>query len=190
MWVSGYIISGGLSTRFGSNKMLHMVDNKPMAMHVFDNLNSAINSEPTFVGPRVAHAEFSGFQFLEGKREGNGPLGAICDVLEHATSDYVVFSPCDTPYFSTHSFQKIINMRHDADIVVAADDEHPHMRHWLLSCWNVEATKEMLARHFKAGERAIHQCVSSFRVADVGFDSSQVININSTEDLIRRPAHD
>lgn len=183
MSLSGYIISGGSSSRFGSNKMLHMVDNKPMAMHVYDNLNSAINSEPIFVGPRVAHAEFAPYQFLEGRREGNGPLGAICDVLEYATSEYVVFSPCDTPYFSSQSFQKLINTRHDADIVVASDVERPHLRHWLLSCWNVDATKNMLAKHFTAGERAIHRCVSSFRIADIEFDPLQVININSIEDL-------
>lgn len=183
MSISGFIFSGGSSSRFGSNKLLHEIDSVPMGICVYNNLRQALTFPPSFLGPQVSRNEFANHTFVSGSREGQGPLGAICDALEHATTEYVIFAPCDTPYFSPGSFIELAKSRFSADVVVAADETEPHMRHWLLSCWNVKSVKDQLFSSYLSGERAIHRSVSNFQIAEVKYPLSQVRNINSPQDL-------
>ena len=138
---------------------------------------------PSFIGPPVSHDEFFNLTFVSGSREGQGPLGAICDALEIASTEYVIFAPCDTPYFSPDSFIELANSRFSADVVVAVDETEPQMRHWLLSCWNVKSVKDHLFSSYLSGERAIHRSVSNFQISEVRYPLSQVRNINSPQDL-------
>ena len=75
--VSGFVFSGGQSSRFGANKMFHLIDGKPMGLVVFDHLKSAIQADTFFVGPEIDHADFVIIPRVIGNREGQGPLGAI-----------------------------------------------------------------------------------------------------------------
>ena len=78
-----------------------------MGLVVYDNLKSAIQADTFFVGPEIDHEGFSSAPRVTGSREGQGPLGAICDVLETAKTDFVVFAPCDTPYFLADQFRTL-----------------------------------------------------------------------------------
>lgn len=180
--VSGYVFSGGQSSRFGSNKMFHSVDGKHMGMIVLNNLQSAIQAETLFVGPEIDHPDFVNIPRVVGNREGNGPLGAICDVLERALTDFVVFAPCDTPYFLNDQFQRLVQSSHTCNVVVSADDNNPHLRHWLLSCWNVASTRNHMINAYENGERAIHRAVKGLHVCDEYFTEQQLTNINSLSD--------
>ena len=183
MSISGYIFSGGSSSRFGTNKLFHEINSMPMGICVYNNLRGSLLSDPYFLGPPISQDSFSNFTFVSGVREGQGPLGAICDALEHTKASHVMFAPCDTPYFSSESFTALSTSRFAADVVVAVDDTNPHLRHWLLSCWNVEAVKDHLINVYESGERSIHRSVVPFRIMEIKFPLSQVRNINSPQDL-------
>lgn len=159
--------------------MFHLIDGKPMGLTVYDNLKTAIQAETFFVGPVIDHADFSVVPRVVGSREGQGPLGAICDVLETANSEYVVFAPCDTPYFSAEQFRTLTESLGSHSVVVAADASSPHLRHWLLSCWNVSLTRDHMICAYDAGERAIHKAVSGIPVFEQYFSDQQLTNINS-----------
>jgi molybdopterin-guanine dinucleotide biosynthesis protein A len=180
--VSGYVFSGGSSSRFGTNKLFHLIADKPMGLVVYDNLKSAIQSNTFFVGPEIDHPDFTAMPRVAGRREGQGPLGAICDVLEQATTEFVIFAPCDTPHFSAENFQSLVD-HWDADgVVVSADDHSPHLRHWLLSCWNVESTRDHIFSAYQQGERAIHKAVTGLRISDQFYTDHQLANINTLGD--------
>ena len=177
--VSGFVFSGGQSTRFGSNKLLFPMDGVAMGRVVLNNLTASFAGESSFVGPRVDHGDFVNVASMSGVREGNGPLGAMCDVLEIATTDFVVFAPCDTPFFTVEDFKRLIDATGAHDVVVAADEQTPHLRHWLLSCWNVEATRDHMVNAYSSGERAIHRAVSGLNVFDQQFPSDVLTNVNT-----------
>jgi molybdopterin-guanine dinucleotide biosynthesis protein A len=177
--VSGFVFSGGHSSRFGTNKMFHLIDGKPMGLVVFDNLKSAIQTDTFFVGPEINHPSFVDIPRVIGNREGQGPLGAICDVLEMATTELVVFAPCDTPYFLTEQFQCLAESSGEQGVVVSADVDGPHLRHWLLSCWNVSLTRNHMISAYESGERAIHRAVVGLSVFEQYFSAQQLTNINT-----------
>jgi len=180
--VSGFVFSGGQSSRFGANKMFHLIDGKPMGLVVYDNLKSAILAETFFVGPDLDHADFSTATRVSGSREGQGPLGAICDVLETARTDFVVFAPCDTPYFLADQFRTLVEPSGSHSVVVSADASSPHLRHWLLSCWNVSLTRDHMISAYEAGERAIHKAVAGLPIFDQYFSVRPVSNNNKPTD--------
>lgn len=181
--ISGFVFSGGHSSRFGTNKMFHLIDGRPMGLVVFDNLKSAIQADTFFVGPEIDHADFVSAPRVIGSREGQGPLGAICDVLETATTDFVLFAPCDTPYFLVEQFRCLADSSGSHRVVVSADINSPHLRHWLLSCWNVSSTRDHMISAYEAGERAIHKAVSGLPIFDQFFSNLQLTNINAPTDV-------
>ena len=180
--ISGYVFSGGRSSRFGTNKLFHLIDDRPMGLVVYDNLTSAINGNTFFVGPAIDHADFASIPRVVGSREGQGPLGAICDVLETAKTDFVVFAPCDTPYFLADQFRTLAESSDKDSVVVSADVDSPHLRHWLLSCWNVSQTRDHMISAYEAGERAIHKAVVGLPIFERYFSVLQLTNINTPDD--------
>ena len=180
--VSGFVFIGGLSTRFGSNKLFHPIDGIPMGLVVLNNLAKSFSGESSLVGPPVDHADFLSIPRVDGSREGQGPLGALCDVLESAKTDFVVFAPCDTPFFTSSDFEQLLNVSANLDVVVAADSQIPHLRHWLLSCWNVETTRDHMIEAYSSGERAIHKAIAGLSVGDRYFSSDVLTNVNTPAD--------
>ena len=180
--VSGFVFSGGQSSRFGANKMFHLIDGKPMGLVVYDHLKSAIQADTFFVGPEIDHVDFVTIPRVIGNREGQGPLGAICDVLETATTDVVVFAPCDTPYFLTEQFRTLADSSAKHSVVVSADVDSPYLRHWLLSCWNVSLTRDHMISAYESGERAIHKAVAGLPIFERYFSVLQLTNINTQTD--------
>jgi molybdopterin-guanine dinucleotide biosynthesis protein A len=180
--ISGFVFTGGQSTRFGSNKLLHLIDGKPMGIVVLNHLSGSIDGECSVVGPPVDHADFVSIARVSGRREGHGPLGAMCDVLENASSDFVVFAPCDTPFFMASDFDRLIANQRECDVVVATDEQPPHLRHWLLSCWNVQATRSHMIEAYLSGERAIHRAITGLNVYDQHFASHVLTNVNTPQD--------
>ena len=180
--VSGFVFSGGQSSRFGANKMFHLIDGKPMGLVVYDHLKSAIQAETFFVGPEIDHVDFVTIPRVIGNREGQGPLGAICDVLETATTDVVVFAPCDTPYFLTEQFRTLAESSAKHSVVVSADVDSPNLRHWLLSCWNVSLTRDHMISAYESGDRAIHKAVAGLPIFERYFSVLQLTNINTQTD--------
>jgi molybdopterin-guanine dinucleotide biosynthesis protein A len=179
--VTGFVFAGGQSTRFGSNKLFHPINDIPMGLVVLNNLSGCLG-DSSLVGPAVDHPDFVNVSRVSGDREGHGPLGAMCDVLESATTDFVVFAPCDTPFFTSSDFQSLIQGQADHDVVVAADFQPPHLRHWLLSCWSVKATRDHMSAAYSSGERAIHRAVTGLNVFEQHFPHHALTNINTPSD--------
>ena len=179
--ISGFVFVGGQSTRFGSNKLFHPVNNIPMGLVVLNNLTGCVGNS-FLVGPQVDHPDFVNVPQVSGDREGHGPLGAMCDVLENATTDFVVFAPCDTPFFTAADFCNLIEGQSGHDVVVAADIEPPQLRHWLLSCWDVEATRDHMIRAYSSGERAIHRAIAGLNVIEQHFSIHVLTNVNTPSD--------
>jgi len=181
--VAGFVFVGGQSSRFGSNKLFHPIDGIPMGLVVLNNLAKSFSGESSLLGPPVDHADFLNIPRVDGAREGHGPLGALCDVLENAKTDFVVLAPCDTPFFTSSDFEQLLNVSVNHDVVVATDSQVPHLRHWLLSCWNVEATRGHMISAYLSGERAIHRAISGLNIYEQHFSSHVLTNVNTPSDV-------
>lgn len=180
--VAAFVFAGGSSSRFGSNKAFFELDGKPMIEWVAGSIGAAARCVPTYVGLHD-QVESSHSAVLIGKREGTGPLGALCDALDSVSAQFVLIAPCDTPYFSAKSFTRLLTQMHQSAAVVAVDNQQPDNTHWLLSCWNADVCRTHLSNQFDSGERAVHRAIAGLDIRFESFDERELRNINSPTDL-------
>ena len=188
---SCFILAGGKSTRFGTNKSLALVGDQYMALVVAKNLQSAFGNAARLIGADENTSSELGLESVVGTREGNGPLAAIIDAMESTTSTFVAFAPNDTPFFTAHNYAALLAKLEDskADVVVATDATDAtdaSQAHWLLSIWRKSSCMPILTKEFERGVRSVHGAVTELQVATVAFDAAAVRNINTVSDLLDR----
>ena len=113
--IGGAVLCGGRSERFGRDKALVDIDGQPMAEHVARVVESAGCSPVVFVGgvgERLGPA--SGRPFIADSWPGEGPLGAVVDVLQwfrRRNVDGVVVAACDLPKLSVDAVRAVASER-------------------------------------------------------------------------------
>ena len=105
MMLSGAVLSGGKSSRMGRDKGLIKLGGRPLADHVAKTLTEVADEVLISVakGKSVEYQRVLEDEFvvLEDDAEGLGPLEGLITSLSAAKGDYVLFSPCDTPFLRT-----------------------------------------------------------------------------------------
>jgi molybdopterin-guanine dinucleotide biosynthesis protein A len=100
--IDGGILAGGLSTRMlGRDKGLQSLNGQVMAKSVYQALLPHVNTlyincnqnfdEYRTISPNVCSDTIEGYQ---------GPLAGLVSLMEASSADYLLVSPCDTPYIS------------------------------------------------------------------------------------------
>ena len=182
---SCFVLAGGKSTRFGTNKSLALVGSKHMAHVVASNLKIAFGCEARLVGADARTSSEIGLDSVSGPREGNGPLGAIIDAMELSEGALIAFAPNDTPFFSAENFSALLAKIEEtgSDAVVAMDDSDSRQKHWLLSVWRKEPCLSILRNEYERGGRSIHGAVTDLQIATVQCDTASVRNVNTVSDM-------
>jgi molybdopterin-guanine dinucleotide biosynthesis protein A len=120
--LTGAILSGGRGERMGHEKGLTLLGGEPFILHVRRAMGGIIDEVIVSVAKGMAetYAEVLGKPFIivEDETPGLGPLGGIIPVLSSARSQYVLFSPCDTPFLRPKVCELIASSAHGAQGVV------------------------------------------------------------------------
>ena len=95
----GFVLAGGRSTRFGSDKSLARVEGTPMALRVFRAMEEA-GLEPCFVA-RDRRLEHLGPVLLEDLEGAPHPLNGVVAALQAGGG---VMAPCDVPWLPARAF--------------------------------------------------------------------------------------
>lgn len=94
----GYILCGGQSRRFGSDKARQRIDDHPLITHVARQL-APVCGNLWAIADRPDKYQDLGLSTLADLRPGQGPLGGLQSALAHAaelgTSDWIVLASCD-----------------------------------------------------------------------------------------------
>ena len=93
--VAGYVLTGGRSSRFGSDKALYRFRGKPMALWVAEAVLTHVPSV-TLVGNPDLHSSL-GIPVIPDQLPGAGPLGGIVAALTHANCQWCLIAACDMP---------------------------------------------------------------------------------------------
>lgn len=172
----GFVLAGGRSSRFGSDKFDHVVDGRTMGERAIDAL-SALDSV-TVVGPR--RGPVAGASCWSGRREGEGPLGPLIDVLERCGTGLAVVLACDYPWVGGALVGRLVAaLAGDVDVALA-DDGRPH---WLVGAWRAERAVGVLRTAWDSGERSIHRAAEGLARAAVGAGPSELLNANRRADV-------
>lgn len=172
----GFVLAGGRSERFGADKFLHVVNGRSMGQRAIDALQSL--RSVTVVGP--PRGSVSGASWWMGTREGEGPLGAIVDVLERTETGVAVVLGCDTPAVDGLVVDRLLRALRPRDAAAFADDGRTH---WLVGAWRADLAAVPLRSAWELGERSVHRAVSGLAISRVATPSTLLLNANRGADV-------
>ncbi|UCE80388.1 MAG: molybdenum cofactor guanylyltransferase [Methanobacteriota archaeon] len=99
--ITGAVLAGGTSSRFGREKALADLGSRAMIFYVIAVLQQLADEMVVSVAPgsRGRYANLLGDDILvvEDKRAEEGPIRGLVTALEASRGEYVLASPCDTP---------------------------------------------------------------------------------------------
>ena len=181
--VSGAVLTGGRSRRFGRDKALEPVDGVAMAVRVAEALLAGGVGGPVMaIGGDRARLAAAGLDVWPDDHPGEGPLGGILTALGRARSPVVVVAACDLPWLDGDSVAVVVAALADGiDVAVARTDRLEP----LLGAWRVADAAPVTAAAFAAGERAVHGALARLRVVEVAVPSASLRNVNHPGDLPR-----
>jgi molybdenum cofactor guanylyltransferase len=162
--MSGYVMAGGGSTRFGRDKALVEVGGKAMLGRMLE-LVQGVTKKVKIVGPPERYAEF-GVEVLSDQWPGEGPLGGIITALEDAAGrtekvEWNLIVSCDMP-FLTHQWLAYLAERATksaAQVVLAHSASGPEP---LCACWRTDAAGT-LRSGFERGIRKVTEGIAPLR---------------------------
>jgi molybdopterin-guanine dinucleotide biosynthesis protein A len=154
--IKGYVMAGGASSRFGTDKALAQLGGRTMLARMCDLLREVTDS----VGIVASSASYSGIdaQMVPDRWPGEGPLGGIVTALEQARSSEVraarcLIVSCDMPFLTAEWLQYLCAHAANsaAQIVVprSAQGLEP-----LCACWSIDAA-DTLHGLFDGGVRKV-----------------------------------
>lgn len=183
--ISAVILAGGKARRMnGADKGLQLLQNKPLISHVIERLQPQVID--ISINANRHHAEYAqwGFPvFSDELPDFQGPLSGMLTSLEQAKTDFVLFVPCDSPYFPQNLLEKLKSaVKNDRTLIAyACDEEREHPVFCLMSV----QLKEKLRHYLASGERRLLQFMKENGGISVKFtkEEGNFENFNTMDDL-------
>lgn len=176
-----FILVGGRSSRFGSEKALFEIDGRAMVLRVADALSPYL-ATVTLVG-HSAKCQNLGLPLIPDTVTGAGPLGGIVSALEHAHAPRCLVVGCDMPLLASAPLALLLKeaARTDAEALVPRT---PDGRLQPLCAVYAKRAREPLSRALRAGERKITEALAWVNWKPLPVDeATPFANINRMSDL-------
>jgi molybdopterin-guanine dinucleotide biosynthesis protein A len=168
--LTGVLLVGGASTRFGSPKALARIDGSTLAEIGWDKL--AFCDERIAVGKTTDALDLP-FPVLDDGSETRAPIAGVIAGLRASAHELCVMLPVDMPRIEPGSL---------AALAAACDDVAMPPTGPLPGAYRRSALPA-LERRLAAGELALHAALDQLRVRIVRIDSVELANVNTPDDL-------
>jgi molybdopterin-guanine dinucleotide biosynthesis protein A len=171
--LTGVLLVGGASTRFGSPKALALVDGETLAARAWRLLGEACD-ERIAVGKLADGLELP-FDVLDDGTDVRAPIAGVVAGLRAARHDVSVVLPVDMPHFTGAAVHELAAACLDAAVPPSGPLPGAYRRSAL------PALEEALA-----GDRlALRDAIAELDVAIVALDASVLLNVNTPDDVQR-----
>jgi molybdopterin-guanine dinucleotide biosynthesis protein A len=168
--LTGILLVGGASTRFGSPKALARLDGRTLAERAWETLEFC--DERLAVGKTQDALELP-FPVLDDGTETRAPLAGVVAGLRAAAHDLCVVLPVDTPRVDAAALLALV----DACVDVAVPQTGPLPGAYRRSALPV------LERRLAAGVLALRGALDELDTQVVTIDPVQLANVNTPDDL-------
>jgi molybdopterin-guanine dinucleotide biosynthesis protein A len=186
MSFSAAILTGGSSTRMGTDKAFVEIEHRPMVQWVRDALEGAGAAEIYTVGGDVGRLDALGFDARSDTHPGEGPLCGLVDALTYATTDRVVVMACDQPGTTTELVRALLDGLVDGrDAVVPVVDGIAQPLAAVYAARAVDALRAAVARGERSPSRALDRL--RWHALDT-VESSWIADVDDPDDLARYAA--
>ena len=183
--ISAVILAGGQPKRMGSvDKGLQPLQGKPLFQFIYDRLHSQVEHISVNANRNQAIYAVAGLPVFGDNIEGfQGPLSGILTALERSETDFVLFVPCDSPFFPDNLLEKLKSAVdfHGVSIAYVHDGEREHPTFCLMA----RSLKEKLAAYLATGERRMLHFMRQNEAVSVDFSENKAAftNINTLDEL-------
>jgi len=192
--LTGIVLSGGTSTRFGQEKGLVMLNDESMVSRVVGTMRTLADE----VVVAVAHGRTEEYAsvlpedtaVIEDERGGIGPLHGLTTAMRVARGDYVVVSPCDTPLLRPEMCNAVVDHGKSKDGAVPCVRGYLEPLH---ACYHRKTCLDAFEQTVASGRRRPKDAFHMLDLATVDeacirrFDPhlESFINVNTQEDLAK-----
>jgi molybdopterin-guanine dinucleotide biosynthesis protein A len=191
--ISGAVLAGGTSSRFGSEKAIAAFRSEHMISHVIRVLLKVTDEVVVAVAPGRGgfYRDLLGedVSVVEDVESGVGPIQGLVTALDSASGDYVLVSPCDTPLLREEVCEMTIRRAEGRDGAVPLVNgflEPLHACYSRVIC--LEAFSKSMAQGTRKPKDAYHllslATVDEVDLRRVDPHLVSFLNVNSEEDLI------
>ena len=118
-----YILAGGKSKRFGSDKARILIDGVPLVQRIARQ-PSLVVSSVTVIGKQLGCYSDLGLRCIADRRAGCGPLGGLDAAIADCRSGWLLLVSCDFVHFENHWVEMLHAQAATPHAAVALRDEH------------------------------------------------------------------
>ena len=184
--VTGVILAGGRSRRFGANKALTTIGNTTLIERLIHTVQPVF-SQLLIVTNQPDDYKFLGLPMIEDRIKGFGPLGGIYSALETINDDYAFVVACDMPDLNASLIRLLVNLRKHFDVVVPRIDTWLEPLHAVYSKQCLDPIKILIDRGvrqvFQFFDQVKVRYVDLWEMQEVDPDHCAFYNINTRKDL-------
>ena len=171
--LTGVLLVGGASLRFGSPKALARLDGLTLAEIGWEKL--AFCDERIAVGKAVDGLDLP-IPVLDDGTETRAPIAGLVAGLRAAEHELCLVLPVDTPRVDPATLAALADACGDA----AVPQTGP-----LPGAYRRAAALPVLERRLARGELALHEALDELDTTVVRIDPAELANVNTTDDLAR-----
>ncbi|RPJ22606.1 MAG: molybdenum cofactor guanylyltransferase [Desulfobacteraceae bacterium] len=187
--VTGFILLGGKSSRYGSNKAFVEIEGVRLVDRVVRVMKSIFHRIVLLTNTPEEYAYLQ-TPMVEDLIKGFGPMGGIYTGLMTLSDEVGFFVACDMPFLSESLIRHMVDVRDDFDVVVPRMD-------WMLEPLHALYSKKCLPvirETIRQDQHQILKCFAELRVRFVDEEELRLwdpelrsfFNINKPQDLPRQ----
>jgi molybdopterin-guanine dinucleotide biosynthesis protein A len=169
--LTGVLLVGGRSTRFGSPKALARLDGETLAERAWRLLGETCD-ERIAVGKRADALELP-FDVLDDATEVRAPIAGVVAGLRAARHELVVVVPVDTPRLTRGALEQLAAACRDVAVPPSGPLPGAYRRSALPA----------LERALAAGRLSLRDAIAELDVTVVDLDRSLLVNVNTPRDV-------
>ncbi len=179
--VSGLILAGGLSRRFGTDKAAHEIRGQTMIQVAYDALKAV--TDDIIVSVRSPEQRYDlDVTYVTDRYRGMGPLAGLEAGFRVAKHDWLLVLACDMPLVSPNDVETLLEARASGvDAVVAIDEDG--LTQPLCGCYSRAAA----ARHAKSllqrRQLSMMGLLDRIEFRTVALSEMALVNVNRPADL-------
>ncbi len=183
--VTGLVLAGGQSRRFGTDKARHPIDGRPMIARVYATVQAV--AHPVWVSVQRADERYDdvlpeGARYVTDPQPDTGPLAGLLAGSQAAEATWLLAVSCDVPYLTPGVLVELLAAR--AAPVEAIVPETPDGRSHPLCALYRRAALQSAAEAQLADERyAVRALLHTLTTVRIPVPSEPLRNVNRKEDL-------
>ncbi len=144
--ITGLILAGGKSTRFGKNKALVELDGIRLIERVIRVMGSVFQRLIILTNSPHEYS-YLNLPMVEDSIKGLGPIGGLYTGLESISDDAGFFVACDMPFLSESLIRHMVEIRDDFNVVLPKIDWKIEALHGLYTKSCLPTIKELIDSH-------------------------------------------